>query len=131
MCGLRALALCAGFLLSFVVIGCGMNPQPEPPSADELTSGAAGAPAMDDPGPIDGVGPSAARSGDAAPEPEPDAGSNRAGEHYAADDSNNAELGDSFANGSPKQGSSPNPEDAGARDAEAQPPPEDAGLVAY
>jgi hypothetical protein len=133
MCRLRRLALSAGFLLSFVLIGCGLNPQPEPPSADEVTSGGAGTSGQIDPGPIGRVDPDEP-PGPSGALPPADAGSSEQhenGEHHASDDLDNAKIGDPYASGAPSNGGlAPAPEDAGAREPAPVPPREDAGSVA-
>jgi hypothetical protein len=128
MCRFRALAFRAGFLVSLLVAGCGLNPQPEPPSADETTSGSAGSAGAIDLGPIDPADPPSVS--EPVPEPGADNGQ-RGGEQYSSDDSHNADFTDPTANGATNDaGPPPAPDDAGARDARpAEPPRQDAGSV--
>jgi hypothetical protein len=105
MSRLRALAISAGFLCVLAIAGCGINPQPEPPSAETNSAGGAGgAGGGAGSGGLYGAGGHQAANPDGSPDVPPgtddDGGGagKRSGEFSNEDPSSNTDHNGSFGN---------------------------------
>ena len=102
MIRLRALASSAAFLCLLAIAGCGINPQPEPPSADE-TNDAGGSGGGTGAGGSYGTGGHQAANPDGCPDVPPGShddagGGKRSGEFSTEDPSANTDHNGAFGN---------------------------------